>query len=390
MLVRPLLPASLLALASACSFQHGSLSGSGGDDGGPRDATDAPMIDTPPDAFDPLCYGKGTFYYCLAAQPTASISFTADIDTTACTAATAGGTIDGSVVAFGGTAMVCMFAATSMTVGGTTAGAYGDKPLLLISSGNINVPTGTNLDGSSAGYPVAGSASNGPGANPTDCGAVPDGSGSANGAGGGAGGTYGSRGGNGANGGGANGGQAATVPTSFTKFRGGCPGGHGGAGGSVRSNGGAGGGAMALFARGTIQIDGNVTVSAAGGGGGQSSKGGGAGGGSGGMIVLSAATINLGTTGHIQANGGGGGAGAGNGQDGDHGQDALVFDQPASGGIFSTSGASPGGAGAYKSTAAVTPSNSGNGGAGGGGGVGVIKVLSGQTLAPAKISPPQS
>lgn len=390
-MVRRLLSASLLVAASACSFQHGSLTG-GGDDGGPRDsAIDAPP-DAPPDAFDPLCYGKGGFYVCLSTAPTMAISFTNAIDTTACRADTDGGLINGTVVAVGSATMVCMFAGTSITIGSTLAGAFGDKPLLLIASGNISIPVGTTLDARSAAYPTVGNPSNGPGANPSACGTPPDGAAGAGGAGGGGGGTFGSKGGNGGDGGAGAGGQAAAVPTSFTTLRGGCPGGKGGMGGagSARANGGAGGGAVAMFARGNIQIDGSLTVSGAGGGGGQASKGGAGGGGSGGMIVLQAAAIAIGTTGQMQANGGGGGAGAGNGQDGDHGQDAITFDMAASGGIFSTSGATPGGAGAFKSTGAVTPANSGNGGPGGGGGVGVIRVLSGQTLPVARISPPQS
>jgi hypothetical protein len=282
-----------------------------------------------------------------------------------------------------------VIAAASFTMATGSLGVFGDKPLMLVASGSINVPAGAILDGSSAAFPTVGQAGDGPNANPSDCGNRPSGGANALGAGGGAGGTLGTKGGDGGDGAGAAGGVASAVPTPFNKLRGGCPGGNGGAGGSGSSTttGGSGGGAIALFAHGTIQIDGTITVNGAGGEGGDDPKGGAGGGGAGGMVVLDAPTINMGTTGQIMANGGGGGAGAGTTQSGDNGKDAVALDAAASGGTLSAFGCTPGGAGAFKSTAAVTPANSGNGGPGAGGGVGVIRVLSGQTLAAAKVSP---
>jgi hypothetical protein len=353
--------------------------------GGPDDA---PLADTPPDAFDPLCYGEGTFYICLAAAPSQSMTLNGNINSTACTASTSSGVVTGSVVVFpsGTSSMACVFAATSVSTTGSPIGAFGDKPILFISSSDIMIAAGAKLDGSST------ASGTGPGANSVDCGATPSGAANSGGAGGGAGGTFGSKGGNGGNGGAANGGIAATVSSSVAKLRGGCRGGDGGTGGagSGTALGGGGGGAFALFARGGIQINGAITVSGAGGAGGREPKGGAGGGGSGGMVLLSASTITLGTSGQIQANGGGGGAGAGSITSGDDGSDAVVVDQAASGGVLTTGGCTPGGAGAYKTVNAVSPANSFNGGPGGGGGVGVIRVLSGQSLPAAKISPPQT
>ncbi|HUS27422.1 MAG TPA: hypothetical protein VMZ53_02905 [Kofleriaceae bacterium] len=384
--MRRLLPASFLLFA-ACNFPHGSLGTGDGGSTGDDDASDA-AIDAMIDAPDPSCYGRGAFYVCFMPAPTGDVTLQGNIDTTACTAETTGSTLVGATKMVSGVS-VCVIAAASFTMQGATVGTLGDKPLLLLATGNITIPTGVELDGRSAAFPLVGSPGDGPNANPSDCGNRPSGASSTTGGGGGAGGTFGTKGGNGGNGGGAMGGMAAAVPTPFVKLRGGCPGGNGGGGnGSTGGAGGSGGGAIALFSHGTIQIDGTITVSGAGGEGGNASKGGAGGGGSGGMVVLDGAAVMMGVAGKIIANGGGGGAGAGNSTSGDDGKDAIVLDAAAPGGVLSASGATPGGAGAFGSTAAGSPQPGANGGGGGGGGAGVIRVLSGQALPSTKVSPP--
>jgi hypothetical protein len=386
--VRRLLSVSLLF--AACGFPHGSLGPRDGDTtGGDDDGDiDAPLFDAMPDTPDDNCYARGSFYTCLQAPPTGAVTLQGNINTTLCTAETTGAPLTGTAMMTSDGTAVCVFTAASFTMAAASSvGVFGAKPLVLIASGNITVPAATTLDAST----VKGAAAedSGPNANPSDCGNRPSGGANAAGGGGGAGGTFGTKGGNGGNGGGATGGVASAVPTPFNKLRGGCPGGNGGTGGagSTTAVGGSGGGAVALFSHGTIQIDGTITVNGAGGQGGFDSKGGAGGGGSGGMVVLHAMTINMGAASRIMANGGGGGAGSGNSSDGDDGADATLMDTAASGGVFATSGTTPGGAGAVNATGAVTPGNSANGGPGAGGGLGVIRVLSGQSLPSARTSP---
>lgn len=348
------------------------------------DATDAPLVDAMIDGLAPLCYGRAPFTVCLTAEPTKVIVFAGSIETTACTYNA--GVEQGEIITANNTTM-CVIAGASIDMTGISVGTSGNLPLVLIASGDLTVPMGTRLDVSSATNNVSG-VPTGPGFDPPECGNKPSGASSTSGGGGGAGGTFGTKGGNGGAGAGATGGQAAQVPTPFNKLRGGCPGGDGGNGNSASAAGGPGGGAIALFSHATIQIDGTVTASGAGGEGGNASKGGAGGGGSGGMIVLHANAIMLGTSGKIVANGGGGGAGAGNSQSGDNGEDASQLTTAAGGGTFSSSGCTPGGAGAFGTTGAVSPGLGSNGGPGAGGGVGVIRVLSGQTLPPTKVSPP--
>jgi hypothetical protein len=383
--VRRFLLANLLSLA-ACNFPHGSLNGGPREAGADDTGDDAPMIDAMIDGPSPLCYGRSPFTVCLTAEPAGTIVFTTGIETTSCTYN--GGT-PGEIITANNTSLCVIAGATidMLPTNNVSIGTSGDRPLVLIASGNLTVPLGTRLDASSATNNVVG-VPTGPGFDPPECGNKPSGASSTSGAGGGAGGTFGTKGGNGAAGAGATGGQAAQVPTPFVKLRGGCPGGDGGNGNSASAAGGSGGGAIALFSHATIQIDGTVTASGAGGEGGNTQKGGGGGGGSGGMIVLHANAIMMGTMGKLISNGGGGGAGAGNSTPGDNGRDASVINMAASGGTESSGGATPGGAGAFGTTGAVTPQPGSNGGGGGGGGVGVIRVLSGQSLPTSKVSPP--
>jgi hypothetical protein len=383
--VRRFLLASLLSLA-ACNFEHGSLSG-GPREAGADDASDAPLIDAMIDGPSPLCYGRSPFTVCLTMEPSSAIVFTSSIETTGCTYNM--GTGQGELITANGTSLCVVAGATidMIPTNGTSIGTSGSRPLVLIAAGDLNVPSGTRLDASSATNNVVG-VPTGPGFNPSECGNKPSGASSTSGGGGGAGGTFGTKGGNGGAGGGATAGTAAQVPSPFIKLRGGCPGGDGGNGSSMSAAGGPGGGAIALFSHAAIQIDGTVTASGAAGEGGNAAKGGAGGGGSGGMILLHANTIMMGTNGKLIANGGGGGAGAGQSTSGDNGQDASQINTAASGGTFSSNGCTPGGAGAFGTTGAVTPQPGSNGGPGGGGGVGVIRVLSGQSLPASKVSPP--
>jgi hypothetical protein len=61
--------------------------------------------------------------------------------------------------------------------------------------------------------------------------------------------------------------------------------------------------------------------------------------------------------------------------------------EAATAGVRSASEGSDGGTGAFKSTAAGASTQAQLGGGGSGGGVGVIRILSGQTVAPINVSP---
>jgi len=373
-------------LYSACDFPHGSL---GARDGAPPgDAADAPMIDAMIDGPAPLCYGRAPFTVCLSAEPSGAVVLAGSIESTACTynGVTA---LPGEIVTAENGSMVCVVAGASIDMTGISVGTSGDKPVVLIASGNITVPSGTRLDASSATNNVTG-VPTGPGFDPPDCGAPAPGGANDNGAGGGAGGSFGSVGGNGAAGVAAAGGTAKPAAMNVVTLRGGCPGGDGGAGTNGGVLGGPGGGAIALFAHGMLMIDGTVTASGAAGVGGKVSRGGGGGGGSGGMIVMHAQTIMIGGSAVIVANGGGGGGGAGNSSSGgENGTDAgSLLTTPAAGGNDTGGGASVGGNGATKGAPAQDAPSAANGGGGGGGGLGIIRVLSGlQQLNTARFSP---
>lgn len=377
----------LIALMVAgCGFQHGVASR----DGGPGDGPDGPIVDAPPDAFDPLCYGRAPFTICLDAIPTGNFGL-GTVSTTGTTTCSSG---NGTVMMVGQAPVsACVIAAANISMGSAIVGVSGDKPLVLIAETSITINAGTVLDVTS------GQTGDGPGANPTaDCGGSASqaaGSDQNGGAGGGAGGSFGARGGGGGPGANGTGGvsdPAVTVPVG--KLRGGCRGGSGGdgdAGGpGGKAAGGSGGGVVYLATHGTISIDGIINASGGGGGGGQASKGGGGGGGSGGMIVIHTATLTVGAAGQIFSNGGGGGAGGGGGSSGAAGGDGLALNMAAAGGMQNGGGTTSGGAGGFKSTPAGSATNTGNGGAAGGGGVGVIRVLSGQTIPAGNVSPTPS
>jgi hypothetical protein len=354
-------------------------------DAGPTDdATDGSIIDTPPDAFDPLCFGGAPFTICMPSMPAGDKSLDS-VDTDGPSSCDSG---EGTTMMVGANPVAaCVIAADTISLGSTLVGVSGDKPLVLLAVTRLRINAGSTLDITSGR-----TAGDGPGANPTDCGPAPTGSDNLGGGGGGAGGSFGASGGAGAPGGGGPGGTPrppAAVPVD--KLRGGCPGGTGGDGDGdgdgARAPGSSGGGAVYLLTRGELIVDGTVDASGAGGNGGNSSKGGGGGGGSGGMILIHAGSLRVGPQGKLIANGGGGGGGAGNGTDGADGSDPSTIDMAAPGGPPNGGGSSAGGAGGFKSTAAGSATNTGNGGAAGGGSVGVIRVLSGQPIPANNVSP---
>jgi len=377
-----------LTVVVGCSFQPGlapSDDAAALDDAPDRDAD----IDAPSDTSDPGCFGKNPFTICLATQPTSDVTLpmaidTGDTGTDSCTSI-------GGTIAQVGSVEVCAIAGTHITAAGTIVGVFGPRPLVLVATESIDVTT-TSFDLTSR---TAGTSSDGPNANPPQCttDATQNGASSMGAASGGAGGTFGTKGsdGGGAASGNVAGGVAKAPPTTFDLLRGGCPGGAGAAGtaNSATVAGGSGGGVVYLVARNAITISGTINASGGGGRGGDGSRGGGSGGGSGGMIVLHAPLLSLSAGARVFANGGGGGGGAGQTfTDGSNGADPISADTAALGGIASGPDGTNGGAGAFKATPAGTVTAAAQGGAGGGGGgAGVIRILSGQSVAPINVSP---
>jgi hypothetical protein len=367
----------ILLATCACNFRTNPQSG----DAPPvmGDVRHDAAIDSPPDAFDPKCFGSGAFYFCLQSLPTGNLTLPDTIDTSDC--GSSGGT-EGMV----GATSVCVFASGSITIDttGVSGGSGGGEPLVIVATGDIEL--NDSLDASSATNPF----DTGPGANYSGCSTTNNGATAAGGGGAGAGGSFGGKGANGGtglNGATAGGTAEAAAMTPVTVLRGGCRGGSGAPGTGQPASGGPGGGAVYLVARGTITVDGLITVSGGGGNGGNQSKGGGGGGGSGGMVVFHAGQLQINSGARIFANGGGGGGGAGQGTDGLPGDDATQFGAAAAGGMPNSGGSSAGGNGAFGTTP-PTLVNGGNGGGGGGGGVGVIRVLAGGTIPAAQASPP--
>jgi hypothetical protein len=368
----------LLVLLAGCGFQHGVVAGSdGGDSNGPIDAA----IDAPPDAFDPRCFGKSPFTVCLSSVPNVEVTLPTSLNTSTCTS------IGGAIAMVSGVE-ACVFAGTNVYASGSLVGVFGSRPLVVVATDTIVVST-TSFDITSRSRNPA---SDGPNANPPQCAiaSTQNGVGSNGGGGGGAGGSFGTAGSSGGNGNGGTsaGGVAAAPATTFDVLRGGCRGGIGGAGQDQTAPGGSGGGALYLVARSAIMVTGTINASGAGGFGGLGSRGGAGGGGSGGMIVMHAPTLSLSAGSRVFANGGGGGGGAGNSSnDGSDGSDALTADTPAPGGVAGDIQGTAGAAGAFKSTAPSAVTQAAQGGGGGGGGAGVIRILSGQAVAPINVSP---
>ena len=341
----------------------------------PGDSSDAPRSGD-----GALCVGNGFLgTVCLTADPPASVTLGASIDTDA--SASCSQFLDQGAVT-----SVCIVAGHSITQQGTSY-VTGSHPLALVALDSITI--GGTLDASS-GMMNGNILRTGAGADPASCPALL-GADNVNGGTGGAGGGMGEPGG--AGGGNSSGtpGAAPDNPFTPTKLRGGCPGGNGGNGASSNSSGtgGHGGGAIYLLAGTSITVAGAVYASGAGGMGGQPKRGGGGGGGAGGFIGLEAPTIDV--TGTIAANGGGGGAGAGDTIAGGNAQDGTTssYSMPAAGGNQTDGKASAGGRGGALQMAAQAGVNNLNccGGAGaGGGGVGVVWVkgaFSGMKISPA-------
>jgi hypothetical protein len=371
---------SLVLLLAACKFEHGFTRDAGS---GPIDVIDAD-IDAPPDAFDPKCFGKAPFTICLQDLPTTPVSLPMAVNT--------GNSGSGNCASIGGAVLMvsgveaCVIAGTDVNITGTLVGVFGPRPLVVLATGAINVST-SKLDITSR---TADPTSDGPNANPPQCMPPQNGTGANGGAGGGAGGSFGSKGGDGGAGSGGNaaGGIAKAGDTTFNVLRGGCRGGSGGAGQASTANGGSGGGAVYLAAQTTITISGTINASGAGGFGADGPRGGGGGGGSGGMIVLHAPMLMIAPAARVFANGGGGGGGAGNAiTNGGDGTDPITAEAPAAGGLAGDIQGTPGGTGAYKATAAGSATSAAQGGGGGGGGIGVIRILSGQSVAAINVSP---
>lgn len=313
------------------------------------------------------CFGDDPFKLCFASAPTGAIDVS-----TATTFDTVNGTISGTPLTCatpmsGGTGY-CVLAAKTITVS-TPFRAVGLRPLVLVASESIIVPTSASIDVGSHRVPVE---SIGAGADPsTGCnaGTLPT---TGNGTGGGgAGGSFiegGGSAGNGGNGGGGAGQRAPGILT-VTAIRGGCPG-EDGAGDSKGARG-HGGGAVFLFAGHGIAVSGTIRANGEGGAGATGMNTGGGGGGSGGMIGFSAPNIMV--TGAVLANGGGGGGGAAT-VEGNPGSDAVTTD-PAAGGAGGSAIGGDGGAGSAGSvsTSGARDQDGNLNMGGGGGGAGLIK-----------------
>jgi hypothetical protein len=193
-------------------------------------------------------------------------------------------------------------------------------------------------------------------------------------------------------------GGAASPRTASSFFAGGPRGGRTGLSGFTGGTaGGGGGGVIIISCRGTVYIDGTISVGGGGGGGGRDTRAvdfemdltGGGGGGAGGRVVLQGARVEV--TGSLYANGGGGGGGCSGdncvGMAGTNGRDDLTV--AAGGPGTGTGGAGGAGAGASSSSGV---GRAGMTAGGGGGGTGYLEVYTpaGVTplLTPSQISPP--
>lgn len=307
-------------------------------------------LDTRPDS-PPGCYGSSTEdLVCFFTPPEGAVTLDAVAINTDSSPLCSKNVRSGP--------FACVIAGNSVWLHGTVR-AVGSRPLVVVATETLVVPSAATLDVASHRGGIAGA-----GASPTACG-IP---GSADGASGGAGGTLGGIGGAGGKDSNNNTYGTPAAPTPIVGLRGGCSGGRGASGGSQ----GAGGGAVLLIAS-HLTIDGVINASGAGGL--ATSPGGGGGGGSGGMIVLDASVID--GAGIVFANGGGG-AGGSSTATGTAGSDpaptAPTAPAAGGGGVSGANGGS-GGAGANAAGGAGTASEFLGGGGGGGGGAGVIVVF---------------
>ncbi len=374
-------------LLIGCSFHRGAPPALGGGDGGTIDGAHDSAIDTPRDAFDPACFGRGGFYFCLSAPPGAIYAPTSGtgIDTgTATSNACENNTPPGEKVMLASNPPVtaCAFAGTTVAL--HALALTGDLPAIFASADALTI-NGV-VDASSDI-----STSEGPGGNTAPCNqpgidGAPQNGGA--GGGGGAGGSFGTLGGNG--GASATAGVASGAVTGPVEaLRAGCPGGNGGAGDNGSAVRGLGGGAIFIVARGLVTIGGagGINASGAAGNGGLQDGGGGGGGGAGGMIVFDVGSFTAAGNPALFANGGGGGGGADNSGDGGSGGQSSGPSSVGAGATFAVTG----GDGAAATQPATAGMSAVTAGGGGGGGLGVLRILSGQTLPPQVVaSPPPS
>jgi hypothetical protein len=283
---------------------------------------------------------------------------------------------------------VCVIAAREIVLANPVQ-LSGERPLVLVATGDLDVRTDLDLTSRRAGAV-------GPGASYAGCPSVVGTSSNTDltGSGGGAGGSFGALGGPGGRGT-VDGGTPSASPAPGV-VRGGCDGGNGGSG-AGSGGGGAGGrsgGAVYLIAGSTLTIAAAISVSGAGGvgggpaGGTSHTCGGGGGGGSGGLIGLDAPQILLEPTAVLIANGGGGAGGGGGGpagtvtMPGGPGGDTMPSGSgasvPASGGTGGAPGGGAGGVGAALDANAAAGENQStafDAGGGGGGGGGLIDTF---------------
>lgn len=285
---------------------------------------------------------------------------------------------------------ICAIRGAGILVSALTT-VTGQRPLMLISTGNIMVSSKLDASSKIAGNQV------GPGGNSALCAAPLNGlptNDATGGGGGAAGGSFITMGGSGAAGDtpGAPG-ISATPPQQALQLRGGCAGGMGGSGVGAGAGGvgGAGGGAIYLFAAQTITIANELRASGAAGRHGVPNNSGGGGGGSGGMIVLEALQVTV--TGQVVANGGGGGEGARAATSND-GEDDRAWNNTPNGGTGAAD-AGDGGNGAVEALLATDGKpgggggggGAGGGGGGGGGGAVIINgALTGTQISPTRLT----
>lgn len=290
-----------------------------------------------------------------------------------------------------GTPELCVISAENITIDRrSTVRAIGRRPLVLASSGNLQV--GGTIDASSARATMSSPEMLGAGSPSVTC--TPfarEGGSLATGGGGGGGGSFvgaGGNGGDGSVGGAALGGMTNPKSEGPTiQLRGGCRGQIGGGAadhpqGQPPGAGGAGGGALYLAAGGNLQILEFATIAANGaGGGGGGAQSGGGGGGSGGVVVVEALG-SITYTGFITAKGGGGGGGGHYRPNdttqypGTPGADGSLSPSAAVGGEGRPVGSGNGAASVTDYQPAPNGSPSSYGGGGGGGGSGWIHFVS--------------
>lgn len=349
---------ALLALGPACGFSSN-----------PSLPMDAPADTAPVDTAPRLCFGSFVqmCFNDVGAVPTdpfpLGVATIPDINTDISTLCNPNLDVSGDY---------CILAGAGFTIAANqTLRAYGNKPLVLLSTSSTATFEILGSIDVSSNHNVAGPTGIGAGSNPVGLCAFTS---VAQDFGGGPGGSFGGKGGNGEQVGGGSGGiSGPVVDPAPTKPRGGCQGGAGSALGG--GDGGAGGGAVDVIALAAIHLEGAIYASGAGGKAGAlagANGSGGGGGGSGGMIVLDTTTVT--GTGMLVANGGGGGQG---GPAGDAGGESTVPSSAAAGGNNQGSKGGTGGAGGYTVKAnglnGQGSSNPGGGG-GGGGGLGVIRA----------------